>query len=306
MRSLVLRISLATFLVASLAFGSAAQQDVREPTACVGVIASVKGDVAVHGTGGRETVTEGLVLEEGDTLVARMSSRCSGFTPSGETFTLDGPGQLTLAVSRDEGALGRVADWIRTQLAHWIGEKHRQRLITRSATMDWEVRVDVPSQLLPAPEGQVRPHGARLRWAGAAGVDTYLVEVVSEGGDEAERLVRGLKVTLEDLAPGEEYVWKVRPSTNESAAGSRWRAFRVMTAEEERQLDLALQGIDDIEAGVLLLSAGLHEEAIARFDAAVAAGTQTHSARLWRAQALADIGLYEKAYEDLIEIQSRR
>jgi hypothetical protein len=52
---------------------------------------------------------------------------------------------------------------------------------------------------------------------------------------------------------------------------------------------------------VLLLSAGLHEEAIYRFDAAVADVSQERSARLWRAQAMAEVGLYRVAYQDVLE-----
>jgi hypothetical protein len=74
-----------------------------------------------------------------------------------------------------------------------------------------------------------------------------------------------------------------------------------MTPEEETRLDQAIDALGDLEAGVLLLSSGLHEEAIYRFDAAVASPEQTRSARLWRARAFADIGLYKQAYEDMIE-----
>jgi hypothetical protein len=73
-----------------------------------------------------------------------------------------------------------------------------------------------------------------------------------------------------------------------------------MTADEEGSLEAALEDLGDLEAGVLLISSGLHEEAVARFDVVVSAGAEARSARLWRARAMADVGLYKDAYEDLM------
>ena len=306
MRSPILRTALPALVVACLCASPATSETPELPSVCAGIIVAVDGEVTVHGAKGRRGASEGHVLADGDSVVAMVGGKCSGFTPSGEAFSLEGPGQLTFSVRTDEGTRGRISDWIRVQLAQWIGERHRQPLITRSALRYWDVRIDAPCQLVPAPGGQVRHEGARLRWAGVVGVDAYLVQVVSETGDESERLVRGLVLTLDDLEPGQEYVWKVRPSIPERRGESSWRAFRVMTPEEERQLDTAVYETEDIEAGVLLLSAGLHEEALSRFDAAVTAGTRAQSARVWRARALADVGLYEDAYQDIIESRGNK
>ena len=77
-----------------------------------------------------------------------------------------------------------------------------------------------------------------------------------------------------------------------------WSTFRVLKADEERELDRAIEGLDDLRAGVLLLSSGLHEEAILRFDAAMSE-VPSAAARQWRARAFSDLGLYKQACEDL-------
>ena len=42
------------------------------------------------------------------------------------------------------------------------------------------------------------------------------------------------------------------------------------------------------------------------FDAAVATGDASRSARVWRAQALAEIGLHEEAFDDLMQATGLR
>ena len=270
------------------------------PTACVGIVVSVDGEVTVHGAA-RERATEGFVLEEGDTVVVMVGGRCSGFTPVGEAFDIEGPGELQLPVPQGKRIADRVSRWIRSQLAEWIGKSRAQPLLTRSVLRLGDAAIDVPTQLVPAPQGRVRPDAARLRWAGVFGIDTYTVELASSSGHRSERIARGHSIVIDGLTPGEKYVWKVRPVSADWGGETRWRAFRVMEPQEERSLDLALQNFGSLEAGVLLLTAGLHEEAIQRFDIAVSIGERDHSARFWRSQALADVGLHREAYEDLVK-----
>ena len=270
------------------------------PPACAGIIVSVDGDVAVHGAA-RERATEGFVLEEGDTVVVMVGGTCTGFTPVGEAFDIEGPAEIQLPVPQEKRIVDRVSGWIRSQLAEWIGKSRAQPLLTRSVLRLGDASIDVPTQLVPAPQGRVRPDAARLRWAGVFGIDTYAVELASSSGHRSERIARGHSIVIEGLTPGEKYVWKVRPVSDDWGGEARWRAFRVMEPQEERSLDLALQNLGSLETGVLLLTAGLHEEAIQRFDVAVSIGAKDHSARFWRSQALADVGLHKEAYEDLVK-----
>jgi len=263
-----------------------------------GLIVSVSGEVLVRRGDVDDTAREGYVLREGDTIVVRNGSGCTGFTPVGEPFDLMGPAEMQFATSG--GVVGDLTSWVRGQLADWIGESRRQPLRTRTVR-DWDLPTEAPSQIIPASGGRVRPDNARLFWTDVPGVDSYVLTVAPASGDEMERVVRDNGALLEALEPGEEYVWKVQPRTGEWSGETGWRSFVVMTQEEEGRLDLAIDELGDLEAGVLLLSAGLHEEAIYRFDVAVASPEQARSARLWRARAFADVGLYKQAYEDMIE-----
>jgi hypothetical protein len=268
--------------------------------ACSGVVVSVHGDVTVERAGEQTAVAEGLVLQEGDVVLAHEGARCTGFTPSGEPFDLPGPGELRLTASGGGGVIDRVSMWVRRQLTQWIGESRRQPIVTRTLMRDWDVETMTPAPLVPAAGGQVRSGKAGFYWGSVPGIDSYLVTFVSDGGDELERVVRNHHLTVTELTPGAEYVWKVRPAIEGWTGQSKWRSFRVMLPEEESGLNDALSSMGDLEAGVLLLSAGLHEEAIYRLDAAVASESQRASARRWRAQTMAEIGLYQDAYEDLI------
>lgn len=262
-----------------------------------GVVVSVSGQVDVHRGEESRSATEGFVLREGDTLVVKSGASCTGFSPAGEPFDLVGPAELEFA---DGGNVAEgVSSWVRLQLAEWIGESRRQPLTTRNVR-DWAVPTEAPSQIIPAPEGRVRPGKSRFFWTTLNGVERYVVTLAPAEGDEELRIARDHSIVVEDLTPGEEYVWKVQPDEEDWEGETRWRAFTVLTPEEEAQLGAALDDLDDLEAGVLLLSAGLHEEAIYRFDAALADPELARSARLWRAQALADLGLYRQAYEDLV------
>ena len=292
--------SLALAIVFSLLSVGTRAEDSGTST-CAGMVVSVAGDVTIERSGEVAPATEGFVLREGDVIVVKEGGSVSGFSPIGEPFELTGPAELRLPVSPDEGVLDRVSDWIRTQIAQWVGETRRHPLVTRTIPREWDVQTHTPAQLIPAPGGQVRPGRAIFYWSTVPGIDSYLATFVSASGEELNRLVRDRYVVLNDLTPGEEYVWKVQPAIDGWKGEAKWRSFRVMTPEEERRLERAVAGMDDLDAGVLLLSAGLHEEAICRFDAAVSTGKEPASARRWRAKAMAEIGLYREAYRDLIQ-----
>jgi hypothetical protein len=291
-------VAVAAALVCFCQAGAASSGE--QQAAATGLVVSVSGEVVIERAGGQELAGEGLVLYGGDTIVVKPGARCTGFTPMGESFEIAGPAELRLPESAEEGILSSIAGWVRLQLSEWIGESRRQALTTRSVR-DWQVAVDAPAPLIPAPEGQVRANKPRFLWTVVPGIDRHVVTLAPASGEEVSKIVRGYQTIIDDLAPGEEYVWKVHPSVEEWEGESRWRSFRVMDPGEEQQLDAALRDMEDLEAGVLLLSAGLHEEAVYRFDAAVSSGMDDRSARLWRAQALAEIGLYKQAYEDLVQ-----
>jgi hypothetical protein len=270
--------------------------------AAEGLIVSVAGEVQVHRGDAEAAAREGYVLREGDMLVVMPGATCTGFSPVGESFDLKGPAELEFAGSG--GVVKEVSSWVRLQLAEWIGESRRQPLTTRNVR-DWSIPTDAPAQIIPAPEGRVRPGKSRFFWSTLTGVERYVLTLAPAMGDEQERVARDHSTVVEDLRPGEEYVWKVRPEVEGWEGDTRWRGFTVLTADEERELDHAIDELDDLEAGVLLLSAGLHEEAIYRFDAALTVPELSRSARLWRAQALADLGLYRQAYEDLVSARGQ-
>jgi hypothetical protein len=272
----------------------------EEISPSTGLLVSVEGEAVVHRGEGAETAVEGLVLQEGDTLIVKMGGRCTGFTPTGEHFDLKGPAELVLTVGSDKSRGSGVSSWIRLQLAQWIGQSRRQPLTTRTVR-DWDTHVEAPSPIIPAPGGRVRSSKPRFVWSTIPGIDRYVVTVAPASGDEIVQMVRGSSMMFNELVAGAEYVWKVHPAQDGWEGESTWRSFTTMTADEERELDAALKDLKDLEAGVLLLSAGLHEEAVYRFDAAIASGLHEASARLWRAQALAKVGLYRQAYEDVIK-----
>ncbi len=274
----------------------------QEEPVSTGVIISVNGDVEVDRAEGMNSVDEGFVLMGGDTIIVKSGAHCSGFTPQGENFELDGPVELELPSSASAGVVDNVTRWVQRQLADWIGEGRRRPLTTRGGR-DWSLTDEAPSPIIPAVDGAVRPGRFQLHWSTVPGVDRYEVTVAPEVGDEILRSVRDNNVMLDDLEPGGMYVWKVSPDVEGWGGHGGWRTFRVLTSDEATQLDEALKGLDDIAGGVLLLSVGLHDEAIYRFDAAAASGKDVRSAKLWRAQALADCGLYKQAYEDMIQLR---
>jgi hypothetical protein len=265
-----------------------------------GLIVSVSGDVSVLRGGNSELATEGFVLQPGDTLLAKWESECTGFGLGGERFVLEGPSQLVLDASPETGTLDRVSAWVSRQICEWSGKRRRQAILSRKGR-DWGGEFDVPSLLIPAPEGKVRGKRSTFVWAAIGSAGSYTITIAPEDGEEFIQTVRGHSLVRQDLEPGASYAWRVFAEGPGGRLTSGWRSFSVMEAEEERRLDEALQGMGDLEAGVLLLSSGLHQEAIHRLDAAVSSGKNMTSARRWRAEALADVGLYKEAYTDLLE-----
>ncbi|MBN2170230.1 MAG: hypothetical protein JW819_02785 [Candidatus Krumholzibacteriota bacterium] len=276
----------------------------REP-GDTGLVVSVAGEVQVRRAGGAHDAAEGFVLFAGDTITVRTGGRCTGFVPAGEAFDLAGPAQYVLGEAGDRRGLDNVKGWVQRQLAQWIGESRSQPLATRSQR-DWDVRAGAPGLLVPAAGGAVRPEASRFIWSTITGVDRYCLVVAPATGDELTRIVRGNEAVLPDLEPGAEYVWKVKPLLDDWPGEAPWRGFRVMTADEARRLDEAVASLGDLEAGVLLLSAGLEEEALARLDAAVTLHARGRSALLWRSRALARVGLHDQACADLLEALGRQ
>lgn len=274
----------------------------NEAPAPSGIVVSVVGEVAVERSNNQKIATEGFVLMGGDTIIVKIGARCSGFTPHGENFTLEGPSEYRISSGADDGFLDSVASWIQTQLTDWAGESRRRPLTTRGVR-DWVTKGEAPALILPASGGAIRPNRSEFCWSTVPGVDRYVVTVAPALGDEITRMVRGNTATLDELEPGGEYVWRVAPDIEGWAGHGGWREFQVLELEAEARLDAAIVGMNDLEAGVLLLSMGIHDEAICRFDAAAASSENARSARLWRAQALADCGLYREAYEDLIQVR---
>ena len=298
--ALVTALALSIVLSVWLAAPAAASDEAEVSS---GLVVSVVGEVTVERSGSQQAAAEGFVLVGGDTIIVKTGARCTGFTPQGDSFTLDGPSEYQIPSGSEEGLVDNVASWVRTQLADWVGESKRRPLTTRGVR-DWVTTSAAPALILPASGGSVRPSRSELHWSAVLGVDRYTVTIAPALGDEITRTVRGNTVTLDELEPGAEYVWRVAPDIEGWAGHGNWQEFRVLEIEEEARLDAAVAGMNDLEAGVLLLSVGLHDEAIYRFDAATASSDNSRSARLWRSQALADCGLHKEAYEDLIQARN--
>jgi hypothetical protein len=297
----VILASTITAFIAVLALLAAPTTATCKDSDASGIVVSLAGEVTVERDGTQEQAVEGYALVGGDRIIVKTGARCSGFTPQGADFELDGPSEFLIPSGEESGLVDNVSSWIRMQLADWMGESRRRPLTTRGAR-DWARVSEAPALILPASGGAVRPSRVEFRWSTVAGVDRYVVTVAPAVGDEIVKTARGNTTSLDELEPGDDYVWRVAPDVADWAVQGGWREFRVLTLEEEEQLNAALTDMGDIEAGVLLMSMGLHDEAIYRFDSAVEGG-DSRSARHWRAQALADCGLYREAYDDLIQLR---
>jgi hypothetical protein len=291
-------------VVLSIAVCLAAQAAAQPGESSSGLILALDGDVLVTRHAGELTPAEGFVLQDGDTLWVKQGARCKGFTPEGETFTLNGPAQLVFSSPRGRPHGSGVTGWIAEVVSQWVGESRRRPLTTRSVR-SWETPQDACSPIAPAADGRVRAGSASFYWTTIPGIDRYEVAIAPATGAEIVHTVRGHSLVLNDLAPGAEYVWRVTPVIPQADLQGRWNAFRVMTPEEERSLESALEGKTDLEAGVLLLSAGLNDEAVYRLDAAANGGTDRRSVLRWRAEALSAMGQYAAAYADLLETMTK-
>jgi hypothetical protein len=264
-----------------------------------GMVCALAGDVLVTRSSGQVVPTEGFVLQEGDTLWAKAGGICRGFTPEGESFSLDGPAQLVFAAARAGGGGPGITGWVSQVLSQWVGESRRRPLTTRSVR-SWEESQDACTPIAPASDGKVRSKNAIFYWTTIPGVDSYLLTIAPARGAEETHMVRGYSYTQSALEPGGEYVWRIAPVIQGADLQGRWRAFRVLTADEERSMEAAIRGKTDLEAGVLLLCSGLHAEAVDRFDAAVG-GDDRRSALRWRAEAFSAMGQYGSAYSDILQ-----
>lgn len=277
--------------------GSARAQQTEPRSGCV---VSVRGEVVVAHRGRAVRATEGLALLDGDTLIVRGSGNCRGFTPAGEMFALDGPARMALAPWGSGDSTQGIRHWIARQLAVWTGQSRRQALTTRGGRT-WESRSDPCRPLFPVANGAVRAGSARFCWATIPGIEQYEIVIAREGGQDVRRQVRGNTVVLSDLEAGAEYLWRIEPVLAGWTSSPRWYGFRMLTREQEAQLDAALAKLPDLEAAVLLLSFGLNEEAVYRLDAVREAEPGTVSALRWRADAFAAMGLDAEAIADLRE-----
>jgi hypothetical protein len=270
---------------------------VAQTKANTGLVVASIGEVSIRHGNGPRTASAGVVLHEGDTLVVASGASCRGFDPSGRPFDLPGPAETVFSGTGTDGTLASIRSWIARQLTEWAGSTRDRPLLTRSAR-SWEVATPAPATMLPANDGEVRPGRVRLVWSAIPGVERYEATWTTPEGIETTHTVTGTNLVVDGLSPGGEYLWRVRPAVEGWPGNASWSTFRVLKVEEERELDRAVEGLDDLRAGVLLLSSGLHEEAILRFDAAMSE-VPNGAARLWRARAFSDLGLYKQACEDL-------
>ena len=271
-----------------------------ESAGSCGLVIAVEGDVRVIHAGRTKPAIEGLVLEPGDTISIEAGGVCSGFGIDGSSFRVSGPVELVIENSARDSALDKVRGFIARQLAQWSGSSRSRSLVSRSAR-DWKHEIPVPATIIPGPDGAVRASEPRFVWSTIPGIDQYVVTIAPDDGKEIKRTVSGHSMVDRDIEPAKSYVWKVEAQSGGTGQVSNWSAFRVMAPDEERQLDEALSRLSDLEAGVLLYSVGLHDEAVYRLDAAVNAGSQRRSALRWRAQVLSAIGFDKEAYEDLVQ-----
>jgi hypothetical protein len=291
---------IATYVLCAGGFHTSLAADAPESVPVhKGVVVSVVGDAVVERAGELHPIAEGFVLLEGDVAVLPRGTTCTVFTPSGTILGLEGPSEHLFPALSEQDLLDKVAEWIREQLASWVRKGRMRSLAVRADPRDWEIKSDTPRQLLPAPDGRVRRSDAEFVWGAIHGIGTYVVTLASGSSDEEDLTVRGSSLKVDYLAEGEEYIWDVRPAVSEWTSERTWRAFRVMTAEDEELLDQALSDVDDLKSGVVLLLAGLHGEAIERLDAAMRRAPSVRAARMWRARALAEVGLHQEACEDL-------
>ena len=114
-RSLMIAASVLAVLM--VVAGPAVAQTEGQPPA-TGIVVSVDGEAFVDREGEREPVVEGYVLEYGDVIIVRAGARCTGFTPGGEPFRLEGPAEFRLPASAEQGLLDLDGD-VNDVLVSW-------------------------------------------------------------------------------------------------------------------------------------------------------------------------------------------
>jgi hypothetical protein len=225
-----------------------------------------------------------------------------GFNPSGEPFDYEGPGSYGFTDSNPQFR-NRIYDYTRRQISSWpgLGELDPFGTPTR---YDWEAVATQATPMIPAEGGAVRPNQSRFWWQAIEGIDKYEVEISWEDGNKTRRkryTVRDAnRLFTEDLEPGHSYEWFVRTKDGKKLE-SRSHSFRVLTHDETATIKDITYGLPEVMAGALMLTAGLHEEAIQFFDAALAVSEYRRSALVWRSRAFGAVGRYEAAYRDLLD-----
>lgn|GEM_PF-6364946 len=131
-----------------------------------GLVVTVNGDVKVLRGKGPQPITEGFLLQPEDILVAKWGGECSGYGLGGERFDLKGPSQLVFDAAPEIGTLDKITAWVSKQICEWSGKRKRQAILSGKGR-DWKSELDVPSLLIPAPDGQVRASRAIFRWTAA-------------------------------------------------------------------------------------------------------------------------------------------
>ena len=264
------------------------------------IVVFVQGDVRIFRGKSPMKVVPGFAIEDGDTLFVGINSICSGLSSGGRRFEVEGSATKIFHSKKDLEGVGTMRRWISRQLTDLAGKSRIQILLARS-DREWDYRVGV-KQVIPPADGRVRQGKARFVWSAIDGIDRYTVKIENgEGGGEIRRTVNGNQITIEDLEPGQTYSWQVTPDSREFVSMAGKCAFTVLTSEQEQELDMTIGEVSDLEAGVILLSIGLHEEAMQRFDAAVTQDRLHRTACMWRAKCLESIGLHKEAYKDIME-----
>ena len=263
-----------------------------------GFIISLKGSVILCTDNGRIKATEGLSIQPGDTIKLSEGSFCEGVTPGGKSFKVKGPEHLIVHSQPGKEDKNSIAKWFRRQLNDWMHPASKSAFISRSSR-EMEFRLNVPIPLIPSANGRVRPDNSAFIWTLVDGVESYKLTILQDNGEDTVHEVRGNSLVVKDLDQGKTYAWKVEPDIEGWSVSSNWKEFKVMTEEEEENIEKIIEGISDLEAAVKLLIVGLQGEALNYLDRAVENVNYRGSALKWRAETYAGMGFYRKAYMDL-------
>jgi hypothetical protein len=267
-----------------------------------GLIVLVSGEVRVHGRWQAANAWEGFAIAPGDSLSLGAGARVMGFNPSGEPFDYEGPGSYTFT-GADPQFRNRIYDYTRQQISSWPGLGELDPFGTPSR-YDWEAVATEATPMIPADGGVVRPNQSRFWWQAIEGIQKYEVEISWEDGNKTRRkryTVRDAnRLFADDLEPGRSYTWLVRTRDGKKLESASHQC-RVLTHDETSTLKDITYGLPEVMAGALMLTAGLHEEAIQYFDAALAVSQYRRSALVWRSRAFGTVGRYEAAYRDLLD-----